>query len=81
METGKLHKGRVERAEAMRGASVYPSEWGPPVGHPLSEERTRWVLGRVQEYRAHKRIVQRAEAEKTKADMFRRQFYLLLTHP
>lgn len=28
METGTLKSGRVEKAAAMRGASVFPAEWG-----------------------------------------------------
>lgn len=79
METGRLNRGRVEKADAMRGASVFPAEWGPPVGRPLSKERTQWVLARVQEHRALKRLERRAEREAVRADIFRRQFYLLLT--
>lgn len=79
METGKLGNGRVEKADAMRGASTFPAEWGPPVGRPLSEERTRWVLARVQEHRARKRVERRAEVERVKVETFERQRYLLLT--
>ncbi len=79
METGKLESGRVEKADAARGASVFPAEWGPPVGRPLSEERTRWVLARVQEYRSRKRVERRAAAQAVSVENFERQRYLLLT--
>lgn len=79
METGKLKAGRVEKADALRGASVFPSEWGPPVGRPYSEERTRWVLARVREHQVHKRIERRAAVEAVRAENFKRQRYLLLT--
>lgn len=79
METGRLNMGRVEKAIGKRGMSDFPLEWGVPVGHPLSEERKLWVLARVREYQAHKRVERRAAAEAVKAANFERQLHLLLT--
>lgn len=80
METARVNMGRVEKAIRMRGMSDFPLEWGVPVGHPLSVERRDWVLSRVREYQAHKRVQDRAKVmAAVKAANFERQRYLLLT--
>jgi hypothetical protein len=55
----------VEYADGSRN-SPFPAEWGRPVGDAYSEERARWVRGKVQE---HLRSVPMQQLRKRQLEM------------
>ncbi|GGW35673.1 hypothetical protein GCM10010381_20610 [Streptomyces xantholiticus] len=69
--------GSEEMANAVRGAGVFPPEWGVPAGRQFSEERARWVRDRVREHMGLKNVQHRAAAQAAiRVEHLRRRMHL-----